>query len=329
MKHDNYYEVRCRTYSECGRRLGELTGDWVRETIRKKREGDPDWNKKIENSKKYLSPSKKAFPNLLEELKAYAESARVSFGELWVLCLGDEAVAGERCTTLIANGGKLISHNEDWSPEAKDELCILKRQIGEDVLLEFFYQGGLGGNSISINSNGYIQGINTLTHSDRQTGVPRNVYCRWLAETSDPAKDFVKMQSIKRSSGYNHNIVSSAGAVWNIEASASKAIICTPGLPYVHTNHYLSALKKHECDDGSTATFERYRKAKSLVKEKMSVEDIIAVSGDESDGPIKSIFNERTIGRMVVDLEQNEMYAWLKREEEKGWVKYPINFISR
>ena len=41
-----------------------------------------------------------------------------------------------------------------------------------------------------------------------------------------------------------------------------------------------------------------------------------------------SIFNERTIGRFVIDLENRIAKVWLKREEDLGWLDYPLDFMA-
>lgn len=50
---------------------------------------------------------------------------------------------------------------------------------------------------------------------------------------------------------------------------------------------------------------------------------------DNSKGSKVSVFNERTIARVIVDLERSMAYVWLLRESEKGWIEYDIDFFSQ
>lgn len=59
----------------------------------------------------------------------------------------------------------------------------------------------------------------------------------------------------------------------------------------------------------------------------MSLEEMKQIMDDTSFGPVKSLTNERTIGKMILDREKNVSHVWLLWEKEKGWVEYPIDFI--
>lgn len=194
--------------------------------------------------------------------------------------------------------------------------------------MELYYYNTLGGCSISINSRGYVQAINTLTHTKRQVGVPRNVIARWFSETDNPERDFKKMREIPRASGYNHCLVSSTGEVWDIEATDTKQVLWKPAIPLVHTNHYLSELKTFDRSNNVRGTKDRYAMAVSRVKPEMDVEELIDVTSDTSKGSKVSILNARTIARMVVNVEVRIARVWLRREEDKGWIDYELDFLE-
>lgn len=119
------------------------------------------------------------------------------------------------------------------------------------------------------------------------------------------------------------------GKIWNIECSAKEQRLTSPSSPFVHTNHFLTELRKLENSDNSCGTFDRHEYASSRIKSSMSVDMAKELMSDTSAGTTLSIFNNTTIARMVVDLMGMAAYIWLLREEEKGWVKYKIDFISR
>ncbi|MBI5422026.1 hypothetical protein HZA44_02745, partial [Candidatus Peregrinibacteria bacterium] len=159
-------------------------------------------------------------------------------------------------------------------------------------------------------------------------GVPRNVVARWLSETSDPDFDFRRMAQVPRSSSYGYNLVSTQGDLWCIEATAKKQSLLRPETPFVHTNHYRGELKAFEATENVTSTFERYECAAKNLKPRMSVGEWMDLSGDTSQGSKSSLLNERTVGRMGIDLENRLAHVWLRREAEKGWVVYPLDFVG-
>ncbi len=329
MKHKYYYEISAKTNLELGQIRGELFGDVARQTWDVSRKGE-NWQKKVELAHDYLMITKKYFPLLVEELEGYAEASKLPFKEFWTMSLEDDLdqVDLEKCTTIVTNNGRLISHNEDWDVGAEDLICVLKKTLNNVTTLELFYYNTLGSVSTCINSFGYTMMINTLTHTDRQIGVPRNVIGRWLAETKSPEEDFEKLKTIPRSLGYNHLFTHKNGGIWDIECTATKEVLLKPPLPYVHTNHYLSPeLRKFEENDDSTGTYERYDAACGLVKPQMNIEEIMNLGNSKATGGKDSIMNERTIGKMIIDLQQAAAYVWLRRESDLGFVRYDLDFI--
>ncbi|NOY89235.1 MAG: hypothetical protein GXO93_07605 [FCB group bacterium] len=325
--HTNYFEIESSSYFDLGLKEGHLFKKQLVNSIQKSKQ-HKSWSARLRKSKEYLKPTIETFPDLIEELKGYAKGAGVLFEELWALNLEDEVLDGDRCTTVIVNSGKFMAHNEDWEANSKDAICVLKKSINDFTILELFYYNTLGGNSISVNSHGVVQSINTLTHTDQRVGIPRNIIARWLSETKSPQKDYWKFSTLQRSAGYSHNFVNLQGEVWNIEASAFKQKLSRITSPFVHTNHYLTKLKELGKDDNLYGTFDRYEFASINVKKFMSLDDLQNLMSNESKGKKISVFNERTIARMIVDLEKLVAYIWLLREPEKEWVEYDIGFLK-
>lgn len=326
MKHKNYFEIKADSYYDLGLKEGKLFEKDIKRMLVKEKKSKL-WAKKVKLSKKYLVFSEKYFPQYIEELKGYALGAKISFEDLWVLILEDELTYLEKCSTIITNKGNLIAHNEDWTVESKNNICLLKKTVKNLTVFELFYYNIPGGNSISINSNGIIQAINTLNPADKRIGIPKNIIARWMSETKDPVKDFEKLKKLPRSAGYNHNFINLKGKVWNIETTAKKQKLSLINHPFVHTNHYLTHLKEFEKSDNSTWTFHRHGIASSRIREKMSLNEMKRLVSDDSGGKKLSLLNERTIARMIVDLENKKIYAWLLREKEKGWVTYSLKDI--
>jgi hypothetical protein len=331
-KHQHYYELEADSYRELGLRRGEMFGEFLRRTLNERRE-DRDWNETVARAQEYLAPAGAAFPQYVDELKGYAEAANAPFGELWALSLEDEVTdeSYERCTTVVTNHGALIAHNEDWDDDAEDQICVVSKRVGNLRSFELYYLNTLGGNSISINSNGYVHAINSLSHTDGQIGVPKNLVARWLSETRSPDSDYEKLTELRRASGYHHTLVSLDGRIWSIECSATEQKLLRPTPPFIHTNHFLTDLRRFEGRrrDLVPGTRTRYETAEECLEESMDWDDVEELVSDTSEGDDDSVFNERTIARMIVDVRHMEANVWLSREENKGWLTYDLRPIFR
>lgn len=331
MTHACYHEVQADSHRELGRKLGDLFGEFVRTDIDEARE-QRSWRRMVSASKPLLEQTHRFFPQYVEELEAYAKAARIPLLELWTLSLEGDLADDEyeRCTTVVTNGGRLLSHNEDWDADADEAICILKKTIAGLTLLELYYYAvPLGGCAISVNSNGYIQAINSLTLSHGPAGVPRNVIARWLSETRDVEGDFERLTQIPRLSGYSHVLVGAQGDVFSIECAPNEQSLLRPALPFAHTNHFLAPdLEQYDESEKRDSTFKRYARACRLMKPRMSVSELIALGGDTHDGRTAGILNEDTIGRMVIDFDRAVAKIWLQREKRAGWVDYPLDFLE-
>ncbi len=324
--HKNFYTIKAENNFELGLLIGEKFGDFTRATIAASKK-EPEWLAKIERAKQYLNVTERHFPHYVEELQGYAKGAGADFLDLWTLSLEDEVhqEQNDKCTTIITNNGKLISHNEDWDKDSEDHVCLLLKKVGKLSIFELYYFNTLGGNAISINSHGFITSVNTLTHSDQKIGIPRNVIARWLSETENPEEDFRRLEKMPRSLGFNFNIVNPEGKIWDIEYNSERAILAEPSAPFVHTNHYLSELKIGEMNDNSGGTLDRYEVANSRVKNQMTVSELIDLTNDQSRGGIISIMNETTIAKMIIDLNALIVKIWLRRENDQGLVEYSLH----
>lgn len=327
MQHDNFFSITADTHFALGVRKGELFGDFLRKKLARPTQARW-WKKLVRRSKDYLDVTRQYFPQLVEEYEGYASGASVAFEDLWTLELLDELTDdGDHCTTVVTNNGFLVAHNEDWSPSAAEGICLLQRTIGDQSAFELFYLNTLGGNSISINSSGIVHAVNSLEYSDDQVGVPTNVIARWMSDAHSPEDAFRSLEALPRAGGYHHTFVSSAGEVWSIECSARRQVMTRPSMPFVHTNHFLSDcladLEEARDDEG---TFRRYRTASAQVGEVMTLENAQELLSDSSQGRRKSIFNTRTIARVIVDVDHMIASVWLAREKKKGWLSYQVSF---
>lgn len=326
MTHKFYFEINADSNFDLGLAEGKLFAAEAHSALSANR--DFSWSEKTIRAERYLPEVQKIFPDYVEEMRGYAEGAKIDFLDLWALSLESNLEPTDRCTTFITNQGRLIGHNEDSAGD-ENRVCLLKKTIKELTIFEIIYLNTLGGNAISINSHGLIQAINALTQNDKpDSGIPRNVIARWLSETRSPEADIEKFAPLKRASGYCHNFVDMNGNAWNLESSATEHIFQEIKSPFVHTNHYLSDLNKFESNDNSTSTFKRYETALIGIKKSMSPNELQTLMTDTSNGQKQSLLNERTVGQMIIDTQKRTASVWLAREAAAGWIEYNLDFIK-
>lgn len=330
MSRKYYHKVEAKSHYDLGLKLGARFAKPIYCAVRDvKRNYDihTRWYKKI--FKRELERVGKAFPHVVQELVGYAKGADVELDEMWWTAIGDDIdnVYCNHCTTVVTNNGLLIGHNEDWSAECADELYIVKKSVPGLTILELYYAGGLGGNAISINSKGFVHAVNSLPQSPNGEGLPRDLIARWLSETGHPEADHQKMESLSRMSGYAHNIASPHRKIYSIESCAGNTHIRKRRSPFCHTNHFLRKIKGCPTCEDVTNSKQRRERAKELAKARMKVTEMKELLSDTVGRGNSAIFNENTIGRVVVDLESRKAHIWLLRDERSGWVTYDIRFL--
>lgn len=329
--HSHYFEVRGDTPADCGRQLGRLFGRMARDLIAEER-ADGSLQRYRAAAEERLSLTAAFFPSYVEELKAYAEAARVDLVELWTMSILDDLApdACEHCTTLVTNNGMLVAHNEDWSADAANGIVILKRTCGPVTTLELYYYGcPLGGVAISVSSNGYVQAINSVTHRDQGLGVPKTVLARRLSEVRDLGRELDGILGIPRASGFAHTLIDRTGRATVIELTATAADVTCPGAPFAHTNHLLAPDLCPVAGAASHSSLTRYRDASAAAAPTMDAATLGDVMGRKDRGREASLFNDNTIARAIVDLDRRVASFWLRRERRKGWIDYPIDFVFK
>lgn len=325
--HKNLFEFKASSNYELGLMLGDKFSFEANGAINDI-SNDSEWGKKVDIAKIMYEISKRYFPQYICELEGYATGSKVEFWDFFTLALEDDVDLKQlqaKCTTIITNNGLLMGHSEDtFEPNWEDTVCLVKKQVGKLRTFEIFYYNTLGGASVGLNSNGYCHSGNTLFYTPLKIGVPKCFSSRFLFDSNDPLRDISYLSTIDLASGYSQNILSPYGQFINAEITSSSIKTISPQFPFVHTNHCLTdqSIRK---DDYGTNT--RRKIAAERIQKSSSVDELKSILEDSSQGNDKSIYNERTIGRGIFDLKNKCMHAWLKREENLGWVEYPFDFL--
>jgi predicted choloylglycine hydrolase len=333
-----YVNVVAKDHYEAGYRLGKLTAKLQRSFLKAFPLPRP-WNELIGRSKPFLRETKQIFPQYIEEVRGLAHGASVPFDYLWVIQCLDELEHRsfiEKCSSVFIkkeNGGYIVGHNEDWDLWTKPYYFIQRRTVDRKTVLELGMPGVISGGTVSINSYGVMQTINTLYHSDFQVGVPRMIVARWLSgkrSIEDVKRDFPKL---RRAAGYCFNICDGTN-VLSIEASAKRYSYIEPEENYVHTNHYTTKLKEIEQEDDEKPSPSRLRYGCISVE----VGRINSVSGLQSLLLLKkddesSVYRTSEVATVASFVFEPEKRMCHVTQENKGkdtnWEDIPLDFLSK
>ena len=293
--------------------VGFAIGQTLREVIQKfllenKKVFKKNFARYLSESQKFLTVTVKYFPQYIEELEGLAKGAAVSFEELFLVNnreIADHSLLSAElghCTIVAIpqNGGYLVGHNEDWDIDALDHLYLADVNINGTKMYGLNYVYNIIGDSVAVNNYGLIEAVNELYHDDEQVGVPKNFVARAILDCKTLEEAEELMQRIPRASGFNHVLVQGS-RLWNIESSAKEYVIeKIEGQKFVHTNHYLTELKR--IDKGNQESVARYDKVKQLLTDINSIDDMKRILSDRT-GP--RICREGTIGSVIIDMCNN------------------------
>ncbi len=331
----NIIEVEAKDHYEAGYKLGQLTAKLQHRFL----EAYPlteSWEELIEKSKSFLNTTKEVFPQYIDEIHGLANGARISFDKLWVMHCIDEILKRsyvEKCSSLFIkrNSDYLIGHNEDWDLWTKEYYFLYKKTINGTTILELGMPGVVCGGTVSINSHGLVQTINTLHHTDFQIGTPRQIIARWISGRESLSRVYAEFPRFKRAAGYCYNLYQN-GKVLSIESSAKQFEYVEPAATYYHTNHYTGALRiVEEEDETELPGVGRYE----LIGEKIgSVSDIqslkeLLLLKTNGINSIYRITGVATVASLIIDITHKMLYVTQENQGEKtNWQEFRLDFLA-
>ena len=326
IMHKNFFEFTSDNHYDLGYAMGSTFKKEAKRSL--ENNVNETWGQKTEMANDFLKMTKPHFPQYVAELEGYARGADVDFLDFWTLSLEDDVILNQqpaKCTSIVTNNGLLFGHNEDnTGPDLGDDVCLVKKKIGKLITFELYYYNTLGA-AVGINSYGYCSSANTLFNEIKQIGIPRNFSSRYIFDSSAPDRVLAELSKLTRACGYSQNIVSKTGEVLNAEITSKEILTSDPLLPFVHTNHGLLGGKITTSDYHGTLS--RLKFGRENANGKMSVGDMKELLSDSSLGKILSIDNERTVGKLIFEIEKKIVYIWLQREADLGWVEYPFEYL--
>ena len=150
----------------------------------------------------YLALTNGLLPDLVVELAGIADGAGVPFLELFRLnCPGarlpgespwrrrrqEQRTPGGGCTSMVSRGpdGVVLGHTEDFAPEWRDDLYVLRMQTGQTRLCALNYAQTLAGCAAAVNGAGLVQVIDSLHDRRHPLGISAHFLARGVLAHDD------------------------------------------------------------------------------------------------------------------------------------------------
>jgi isopenicillin-N N-acyltransferase-like protein len=329
-------------HGDLGFQVGAARADQVRHMVdtyrrlfRDEREqlGVTDWSEGVRVAHRYLPFIQRELPQYVDEMRGLAQGAAVAFDDILVLNT-IESITADRlhlgCTSLAMNGeasadgAVLVAHNEDWYPEDVEDVFLVRAEPeGEPPFLAVSY-GGLLPN-VGFNAAGIAQCCDTVYSTDVRLGIPRTIVARHVLAAATLEEAAEAALHPHRAAGYNHLLASDDGAIFNLEASATRGQrLAAVGGVAAHTNHYLgddmAAVESNPpARLHSRGRFERAQHRLAEGRGQLDARRLVEVLADHDafphsicshvTGEPSRLDNQLTIASLVIDLTRRTMLA--------------------
>jgi len=331
MSKDSLPIVEARgTHREVGLQIGTQCKDRIQNMFAGLRDDLPrgaSWDAMLEQSRAYLEPSRKVYPQYIEELEGIADGAEVPFEDVFLLMCEElwEDVAWHGCTDMVARGKAttdgitLIAHTNDLLPKTESMLVTLKVQAGSEPEFIGISVGGIaisaGYNAAKISLTG-----NQLDSNDTRPGVPRLLVVRAILGSSSLNEAMTHCLLPSRASSYNNVIADGSGEVYSMEGSATdlEAIYIKDDV-MAHANHYVApSMRRFERDRSVNAnSIIRHNRAEYLLRQnygKLTPELFRTLLADHAGYPTsicKHGLETHTVFSVIIQL--GHLKAWIGR----------------
>ncbi len=327
------------SHKELGKAIGEMFRGKIQEVIEDRKHYIRSYQEKLSQTLPFVTETKKIFPQYVDELQGMADGADVPFIDLFFHNTPElydrtsdwdreQAQTEDHCTIAVSftKTGPIIGHNEDWAIESLDELYVLKATIGNVTYLGLNYSTFLVGCSATLTSYGLAQCINEL-HQDSHLGVGKYFVARAVLDAQNLEEAEAIIRNTKRASGYNHVLVQ-RNTIFDIEtAGASIDVEKRIGIPYAHTNHFLST-RMQQYEQGEAThhknSYERLERAQELTRNDMTIEDMKLLLSDSKNTLYPICRDDATIGSVIIEPAEQKMHICYGPPNRGTFIPYTL-----
>jgi len=255
------------SHFECGFQIGAHFKDIIRRYVEFCRNDSTlisPWRDCLDATPKYLAPTQKYFPEILEEINGVAQGAELNPVELFATGIEEfysKFYHIRACTDIVtlppASEHTLVAHNNDLTSVIIDYLTQVEWNFDDGT--KMYTIGCLGyGISAGVNNSKLVLSGNELTPNDIKVGIPRAYIARAILLAKDLDSAISTATHPDRASAYN-NIITVPGKTVSVEASATNYDLLYPqnGI-LVHSNDYVSSkMTAYEGEPSYTSSITR------------------------------------------------------------------------
>ena len=291
-----------------------------------------DWDRAVSRAKLYLPYAQDFYPDFIEEIRGYAEGAKIPFDEVFSLCchelLSSQSFKG--CTDIVVSGdvtedgSVLAGHNEDWDAGCLGSVVLLHaKPKGKPEFVCTSYAGLVP--STGMNSAGISLTGNALNPNDTRVGTPKLFAVRKVFEAKRIGEAIEYALPEDRASSYNNICTDRNGEIYSLEGSATDCARLYAQDGYlVHTNHYTAGKMSgfEEFPYGISGSVARYNRAMRLIRKQLgqvSLDSMKAIFRDHVNRPdslcrhpdtrLHRLDRSETIFSVIFDLGRLEVHV--------------------
>lgn len=328
MKKFEYLEAS-GTNEEVGRAIGSRFKEVIQRIVARRQKRIKGYDSYLRKTEPFFLAAKEHFPDLALELAGIAHGAGVGLADCFALNNHEVGETPDHCTVAVSFGekGAIIGHNEDWKGAAPEALYVLKATIGDTTFMGLQYKVLIPGASATMNNWGLTQCINDL-NLESQVGVPKSFVARAVltCHSLDEAETLIRRT--KRASGYNHVLVQGR-EVRNIEIAGDHlAVQKSIGVPYIHTNHFLSPEMKKFESSHTKSSEARYNRALELIKPNMTKAEMKALLSDIENIEYPISRRDATLGSFIAEPEKGRIYICYGPPDAGEFIEYAQKSIN-
>jgi predicted choloylglycine hydrolase len=267
-------------------------------------------------------------PDLVAELEAMAEAARMPWYQVAALSMLDESWAltgGMGCTAIAItrDGSRSAGQNmdlPDWTNGLQTVLRV-KDKSGLGVIAAT-YPGSLA--TMGMNSNGVIVVVNALDLATNMTGMPVDFVTRGALHQPTAADAIAYIREIPHAVGQNYTVLDSK-ELFMAEAAADHVMdVPTHAEVSGHTNHAFT--REYTGSEGSYARMAAVEDNRDSLQ---TVEDIKNLLLDKESGVCITLgrWREDMYSFMGLVGDSNTKQAWVNAAPAYGGAFEEVSFI--
>jgi isopenicillin-N N-acyltransferase-like protein len=274
------------------------------------------WESALRRAGRHLPYAEEFYPDYVEEIRGYAEGARIEFEDVFACCCHEllSPLSFKGCTDIAVSGdvtlkgNTLAAHNEDWSEDGLGTVVLLHARPSAKPEFVCTAYGGILPSS-GMNNAGITLTGNALEQNDVRIGVPKVFPARRVLEARRIGEALSWAMPRERASSYNNICCDRNGEIYSLEGSATDCAWLYADDGYmVHTNHYTSdRMRRYEADPSATAcSIFRYHRAERLIRGQLgsvTAESLMEIMRDHANKPC-SICRHADQGRHPLDVSE-------------------------